>query len=87
MLRYLYRQVVCLFVLEFCPCVSGGLLTTELEERAFRYAVDYVNDNDIIGHGINVEYVVNLTDYTETTENVQLGEYANVSSEHDVEPH
>ena len=40
----------------------------------FRYAVEYVNKKDIIGHGIRLDHVVNVTDYLGTFENIQLGE-------------
>jgi hypothetical protein len=39
----------------------------------FRYAVDYVNKNNIIGRGITLDYTVNLTGYMDTFENIQLG--------------
>ncbi len=55
----------------------GGLFNTELEERVFQFAVDFVNARNLIGHDIQLDYIANITDSTGLSafENIQLGEF------------
>lgn len=56
-----------------CHYNPGGLFNSQLAEEIFRFSIDYVNQRKIIGPGIQLEYIVNTTNYIDTFETIQLG--------------
>ncbi len=59
----------CLFVL------TGAILDSGQSESAFRMAVDFVNENNILGPSHHLTYLFNITQVIATTESIQLGKW------------